>query len=63
MSHYDHSTLMSLKLERWREDRFLPHQRRRPEDWRPEPIAACERRESWRVKVVRWLSRRRHVRT
>ncbi len=63
MPYYDHATLMSLKLDRWSEDRFLPHQLRRPEDWNPGPACAPERQETWLVRIARWLSRRRHVRT
>lgn len=62
MSYYDHATLMSLKLERWSEDRFLPHQMRR-EEWKPGTACAPERRETWLARITRWLSRRRHVRT
>lgn len=62
MSYYDHATLMSLKLERWSEDRFLPHQMRR-EGWKPGPTCPPERRETWLARITRWLSRRRHVRT
>ena len=25
MTYYDHATLMALRLDRWDEDRFLPH--------------------------------------
>ena len=63
MSYYDHATLMSLKLERWSEDRFLPHRRHRPEDWRPDRACPLEQRETWLARITRWLSRRRHVRT
>jgi len=62
MSYYDHATLMSLKLERWSDDRFLPHHMRR-DDWKPGPACAPERRETWLARVTRWLNRRRHVRT
>ncbi len=62
MSYYDHSTLMSLKLDRWSEERFLPHQHRR-EDWRPGPSCPPERRETWLARIIRFLSRQRHVRT
>lgn len=63
MSYYDHATLMSLKLDRWSEDRFLPHQMQRREDWKPSPTPSPKRRETWLVRIARWLSRRRHVRT
>lgn len=63
MSYYDHATLMSLKLERWSEDRFLPRRLHRPEDWKPGLARPPERREPWLARVIRWLNRRRHVRT
>ncbi len=63
MSYYDHATLMSLKLERWSEDRFLPHPLQRREDWKPGPACPPERRETWLARLIRILSRLRHVRT
>lgn len=63
MSYYDHATLMSLKLERWSEDRFLPHQKQRREDWKPGPACPPERRETWLARITRWLSRRHNVKS
>lgn len=63
MSYYDHATLMSLKLERWSEDRFLPHQMQRREEWKQGPTCSPKRRETWLARIIRFLSRQRHVRT
>lgn len=63
MSYYDHATLMSLKLERWSDERFLPHHMHRQEGREPGRAYPPERRETWLARFTRWLSRRRHVRT
>lgn len=66
MSYYDHAALMTLKLDRWREDRFLtPHaqQNRRTDTFPPGAVCAPFRRTTWLEKARRYLSRYRHVRT
>ena len=66
MSYYDHATLMTLKLDRWREDRFLPphaQQKRMADDFPPGAACAPLPRTSWLDRIRRHLGRYRHVRT
>ena len=66
MSYYDHATLMTLKLDRWSEERFLPphaQQKRMADDFPPGAVCAPFRRTTWLERVRRYLNRQRHVRT
>ena len=66
MSYYDHATLMTLKLDRWSEKRFLPprvQQKRMADDFPPGAVCAPFRRTTWLDRLRRYLGRQRHVRT